>query len=216
MRMDVNVLDWIGDYSFVPIQIRVDDELVLTDLLNSCAPLVFINGSRVTRLDDAMTFRVEPCTTSDVLAFPPYIASRWTLPVSVSRVNLPIYLNKEPFELRFSNCFVRRTIANGWPTGSSIGTSVAQFKLTPPSTVDDATWRPDTVFYDDGKLPPPFDAAATVAAMSIVFDGDCAVCLEEKVDAVKTSCAHTFHSDCLLRWLRARTTCPLCRFDLNK
>ncbi|CAM8985785.1 unnamed protein product [Rhodiola kirilowii] len=49
---------------------------------------------------------------------------------------------------------------------------------------------------------------------------DCAVCLsnfEEGVQIRKLKCKHTFHKDCLDRWLEqdfANATCPLCRREV--
>ena len=45
----------------------------------------------------------------------------------------------------------------------------------------------------------------------------CSICLEEldsKSNFVITSCNHSFHSDCLLKWLNNNNNCPLCRNKL--
>jgi E3 ubiquitin-protein ligase ATL41 len=46
---------------------------------------------------------------------------------------------------------------------------------------------------------------------------DCAVCLSEFADGEKVrelpNCGHAFHVECVDAWLRARTTCPLCRAE---
>ena len=44
---------------------------------------------------------------------------------------------------------------------------------------------------------------------------DCAVCIGQ-VEAGETvrrlpKCAHSFHAECVDAWLRAHTTCPMCR-----
>ena len=42
----------------------------------------------------------------------------------------------------------------------------------------------------------------------------CAVCLEKISEGMRvatTPCSHTFHSNCLFRWLPRRSSCPLCR-----
>ncbi|XP_010235033.1 RING-H2 finger protein ATL28-like [Brachypodium distachyon] len=59
-----------------------------------------------------------------------------------------------------------------------------------------------------------FDAAGGKAP------AECAVCLSEFAngDAVRllaTVCRHAFHAPCIDSWLRAHTTCPVCRSDLN-
>ncbi|KQK21769.1 hypothetical protein BRADI_1g62980v3 [Brachypodium distachyon] len=44
---------------------------------------------------------------------------------------------------------------------------------------------------------------------------ECAVCLAEMADGEKgrllPSCGHRFHVECIDRWFRANSTCPLCR-----
>ncbi|CAO2145563.1 unnamed protein product [Urochloa humidicola] len=46
---------------------------------------------------------------------------------------------------------------------------------------------------------------------------ECAVCLQDFVaeDALRAMpCSHTFHQDCIFRWLRVNHVCPLCRHAL--
>jgi len=45
----------------------------------------------------------------------------------------------------------------------------------------------------------------------------CSVCKEEYVlgePVLQVPCAHLFHGDCLLPWLRQHNSCPTCRFEL--
>lgn len=43
-------------------------------------------------------------------------------------------------------------------------------------------------------------------------DSQCSICLENFTGtAVKLGCDHLFHRDCIQRWLREHTTCPVCR-----
>ncbi|XP_020879231.1 RING-H2 finger protein ATL7-like [Arabidopsis lyrata subsp. lyrata] len=51
-----------------------------------------------------------------------------------------------------------------------------------------------------------------------VKDSQCSVCLadyqaEEKLQQMP-ACGHTFHMECIDRWLTSHTTCPLCRLSL--
>lgn len=40
----------------------------------------------------------------------------------------------------------------------------------------------------------------------------CSICLEACTDAAHTlTCGHTFHTQCIVRWLRASNQCPVCR-----
>lgn len=42
---------------------------------------------------------------------------------------------------------------------------------------------------------------------------DCSICLDNITDDTKkiTQCKHTFHEECLTRWLHTNNSCPLCR-----
>ncbi|MFQ6654466.1 hypothetical protein Gotur_025434 [Gossypium turneri] len=46
---------------------------------------------------------------------------------------------------------------------------------------------------------------------------DCMICLEELevgFDAFWMPCSHTFHGDCIEKWLRHGHCCPICRFKI--
>ncbi|TYH90952.1 hypothetical protein ES332_A13G084300v1 [Gossypium tomentosum] len=46
---------------------------------------------------------------------------------------------------------------------------------------------------------------------------DCMICLEELevgFDAFRMPCCHTFHGDCIEKWLRPGHYCPICRFEM--
>ncbi|CAH2078694.1 unnamed protein product [Thlaspi arvense] len=67
-------------------------------------------------------------------------------------------------------------------------------------------------FYD-------FDDYDSVGRL-IPTEPDCTICLEELSSGgpktiMKLSCAHNFHRDCLLPWLRRKHSCPTCRHDIN-
>eukprot|EP00658_Telonema_sp_P-2_P085441 TRINITY_DN973_c0_g1_i1.p2 TRINITY_DN973_c0_g1~~TRINITY_DN973_c0_g1_i1.p2 ORF type:complete len:115 (+),score=26.84 TRINITY_DN973_c0_g1_i1:466-810(+) len=49
-------------------------------------------------------------------------------------------------------------------------------------------------------------------------DRECAVCHDEFREhelLVRLPCDHIFHTACILKWMEAHTTCPLCRFDCD-
>lgn len=58
-----------------------------------------------------------------------------------------------------------------------------------------------------------------VAAGAGAGGTDCAVCLSELADGDKVrelpNCGHAFHVECVDAWLRAKSTCPLCRADVE-
>ncbi|EOY02003.1 Uncharacterized protein TCM_011767 [Theobroma cacao] len=50
-----------------------------------------------------------------------------------------------------------------------------------------------------------------------VIADECVICLEElKVgsDASQMPCSHTFHGDCIEKWLKQSHYCPICRFEM--
>jgi hypothetical protein len=48
-----------------------------------------------------------------------------------------------------------------------------------------------------------------------VEDSECSICYNKySSDACKLSCEHVYHKQCILRWLEAAKTCPLCRHQV--
>jgi E3 ubiquitin-protein ligase RNF115/126 len=48
-------------------------------------------------------------------------------------------------------------------------------------------------------------------------DEPCSICHEdfvEKEKVVELPCSHAFHKACLVPWLKAHNTCPVCRIEL--
>ncbi|KAK1308168.1 E3 ubiquitin-protein ligase RING1-like [Acorus calamus] len=62
-------------------------------------------------------------------------------------------------------------------------------------------------------------ATETVRASEAVEeDCACAVCLEGfgKGESVsRLPCRHVYHSECILKWLRCKGSCPVCRFEIS-
>jgi len=54
---------------------------------------------------------------------------------------------------------------------------------------------------------------STYVTINVQTD-ECAICLSQfgrSDDVVDLPCKHTFHRDCVLRWFREKTECPVCR-----
>jgi len=47
---------------------------------------------------------------------------------------------------------------------------------------------------------------------------ECTICLLQYTEETKktTECNHTFHDECIGRWLQTNNSCPLCRTVLNQ
>lgn len=43
---------------------------------------------------------------------------------------------------------------------------------------------------------------------------ECSICLESEGTLVPSKCGHKFHTECLVKWLENKNTCPNCRFNL--
>ena len=40
---------------------------------------------------------------------------------------------------------------------------------------------------------------------------ECSICLEECENYIKLNCNHIYHYECISKWIKSSTTCPLCR-----
>ena len=46
----------------------------------------------------------------------------------------------------------------------------------------------------------------------------CTICLENYVNGDNTialPCIHIFHADCIKTWLKNKTTCPMCKYEIK-
>jgi hypothetical protein len=49
-------------------------------------------------------------------------------------------------------------------------------------------------------------------------ENECAICSQDKRDGdlvVRLPCLHTYHSDCAVPWLKMKTLCPTCKYDVK-
>ncbi|XP_038693685.1 E3 ubiquitin-protein ligase SIRP1-like [Tripterygium wilfordii] len=73
-----------------------------------------------------------------------------------------------------------------------------------------------------GKVPATIKSISGLSVESsgqVVHEGDsCAICLEEIASSgskvSRMPCDHRFHSPCLVRWLMANHSCPICRYKM--
>ncbi|XP_057802960.1 E3 ubiquitin-protein ligase RING1-like [Salvia miltiorrhiza] len=80
----------------------------------------------------------------------------------------------------------------------------------------------DQVLLLEDPTPPatPASKSAIEALLTVSIDKaeNCAVYKDELglgISVLKMPCHHLFHHNCLLSWLEANNTCPLCRFKLS-
>nr|CAD1826220.1 unnamed protein product [Ananas comosus var. bracteatus] len=71
-----------------------------------------------------------------------------------------------------------------------------------------------------GPAPAPASAIASIPTIFITDDRtlQCPVCKEEfavGAEAREMPCEHVFHSECIVPWLTAHNSCPVCRFQLS-
>ncbi|XP_051129315.1 uncharacterized protein LOC127250199 [Andrographis paniculata] len=74
----------------------------------------------------------------------------------------------------------------------------------------------------EAQMVPAAEASIELSLKKVVVADDseetCSICLEvmrgSECEAMKMSCSHVFHGDCIRKWLRTSHYCPVCRFEL--
>jgi len=74
----------------------------------------------------------------------------------------------------------------------------------------------------DKPVPAPDDLIATLPRAQVtpgspLLQKDCAVCkddFEVSQETIQLPCAHVFHDECILPWIKQSGTCPVCRYEL--
>ncbi|KAF3595711.1 hypothetical protein DY000_02024974 [Brassica cretica] len=72
-----------------------------------------------------------------------------------------------------------------------------------------------------GKMVPvPTDGLGLATERTLLAeDADCCICLSSYEDGAELHtlpCNHHFHSNCIVKWLKMRATCPLCKHNILK
>ena len=66
-------------------------------------------------------------------------------------------------------------------------------------------YMPEIIVQEDNKIP--------------TEKKDCVICLETFANGDKVTilaCAHLFHKDCIVDWLKVNDLCPICKYRVNK
>lgn len=102
---------------------------------------------------------------------------------------------------------------NNTSTSTSTGTSNNVTSVAIPAVViglDAATIDSIPIFLH-GSL--------STSTVVIDVDKECSICLgmfeDDEMVKVLPECLHAYHSDCVDKWLRTRSSCPLCRSSLD-
>ncbi|KAK2969114.1 hypothetical protein RJ640_028578 [Escallonia rubra] len=123
--------------------------------------------------------------------------------------------NQTPF---FNSHKLHLSQPNNMPTRSTLSTSSHRSSSLPSrSTLSTTTHR-------SSSLPEnPFTGLIRYVSANCFFlkasGGECSICHEDFVprDMVnRLPCSHSFHTRCILRWLKRSNTCPLCRSKVYK
>lgn len=121
---------------------------------------------------------------------------------------LPADGDLEAFSLKRNTCCVRVLYADVWiPLIYRLVRE--QWRLTGPFEVAKLP------FQHLGGLVLEYLYTRRWPDVYFVPPSDCCICLDRcSVQRTITPCKHHFHTDCLLRWLEANNTCPVCRASL--
>ncbi|GLU01712.1 hypothetical protein SLE2022_190020 [Rubroshorea leprosula] len=115
---------------------------------------------------------------------------------------------------------------SAWQQAPSNNNTLFSFDLSPPNTSEtlEWEWQSDEDYFDI-EIPP----RRILPAAKFVVEGlpevemrggteaVCAVCSEEIAEGEKVKmlpCWHYYHGECIVPWLKMRTTCPVCWFEL--
>lgn len=77
----------------------------------------------------------------------------------------------------------------------------------PSAGLDSVTLSGLPMFSYSSKLSSPSEVAECAICLSLFQEGD--------MVKVMPLCSHGFHSDCVDLWLKARSSCPLCRASVH-
>jgi len=76
---------------------------------------------------------------------------------------------------------------------------------------------PEIIIIDERRFSEP-DYKEMILCYSQIPEDTCSICLEDKMNSVigVLGCNHSFHSECILDWIRTdeNASCPLCRKEM--
>lgn len=60
------------------------------------------------------------------------------------------------------------------------------------------------------------DVVDSLENWRVPCSSSCVICMNDMAEAIQLPCGHSFHQDCIEKWLKTRSTCPSCRHQLPK
>lgn len=94
----------------------------------------------------------------------------------------------------------------------SVEVSIGGIKYRSPS--DNMIW--EFIPASSGKSRDSHQPSNKFISCTFVKDDTCPICLSDKTqDVVMLECTHKYHKLCIIKWLKHKSICPICKHKVN-